>query len=294
MGIDQTWKARTLAEASGLTVRTLHHWDRIGLLSPSGRTAAGHREYSEQDVIRLYQVLALRRLGLGPETIATCLDVGVDPVRLVSEHLAGVEASLASLETLRQRLAHINDELVSDRAPDISALISALRTMGSAGPAIEQALSRHLDNDQIQALHDRAAALGPAAHYLLEVEWPELYRRAEALRTAGVEPTAPRARKLVECMDELSCLFTGGDSGISAAVRSAWTHEPAAMSGDPMAPADDWHDLTAYLDRARSYSACCPRPGNRITEEGRHRSRARDGAGLDRRGVRAYTRRVFP
>lgn len=88
--------------------------------------------------------------------------------------------------------------------------IGGLRTMGSAGPASEQALSRHLDNDQIQALPDRAAALGPAAHYLLEVEWPELYRRAEALRTAGVEPTAPRARKLVERMDELSCLFTGG------------------------------------------------------------------------------------
>ncbi|WP_329191391.1 MerR family transcriptional regulator [Streptomyces sp. NBC_01435] len=163
MGIDQRWKVGTLAEASGLTVRTSHRWDRIGLLSPSGRTAAGHREYSEQDVIRLYQVLALRRLGLGLETIATCLDVGVAPVRLVSKHLAGVEASLASLGTLRQRLAHIHNELVSDRAPDISALISALRTMAARDPASEQALSRHLDNDQIQALHDRAAALGPAA-----------------------------------------------------------------------------------------------------------------------------------
>ena len=252
MSIDQTWKVGALAEASGLTVRTLHHWDRIGLLSPSRRTAAGHREYTEQDAIRLYQVLALRRLGLALETIATCLDVGVDPVQLVSEHLAGVEASIASLEALRHQLAHIHGELVSDRAPEISALIGALRTMGGAGPESEQALRRHLDNDQIQTLHDRAAVLGPAAHYLLEVEWPELYRRAEALRTAGVEPTAPQVRKLVERMDELSSLFNGGDSGISAAVRSAWQHEPAAMSGDPTAPADAWHDLTAYLDRARS------------------------------------------
>ena len=255
MGIDQTWKVGALAEASGLTVRTLHHWDRIGLLGPSRRTAAGHREYTEQDVIRLYQVLALRRLGLGLETIATCLDVGVDPVRLVNEHLAAVEASIASLESLRRQLAYVHGELASDRAPDVSALIGALRTMGSAGPESGQALRRHLDDDQIHTLHDRATVLGPAAHYLLEVEWPELYRRAEALRTDGVEPTAPRVRKLVERMDELSSLFTGGDSGVSAAVRSAWRHEPAAMSGDPTAPADAWHDLTAYLDRARSSTA---------------------------------------
>ena len=252
MSIDQAWKVGALAEASGLTVRTLHHWDRIGLLSPSRRTAAGHREYTERDVVRLYQVLALRRLGLGLETIATCLDVGVDPVRLVNEHVAAVEASIASLETLRHRLADIQGELASDRAPEISALIGALRTMGGAGPEREQALRRHLDDDQIQTLRDRAAVLGPGTHYLLEVEWPELYRRAEALRTAGVEPAEPRVRKLVARMDELSSLFSGGDSGVSAAVRSAWRHEPAAMSGDPTTPADAWHDLTAYLDRARA------------------------------------------
>ncbi|KJS54518.1 MerR family transcriptional regulator [Streptomyces rubellomurinus subsp. indigoferus] len=252
MSIDQTWKVGPLAEASGLTVRTLHHWDQIGLLSPSRRTAAGHREYTEQDVIRLYQVLALRRLGLGLESIATCLEVGVDPVRLVSEHLAGVEASIASLEALRQRLAHIHGELASDRAPDVSALIGALQSMGSAGPQGQEALRRHLDSDQLRTLRDRAAGLGPAAHYLLEVEWPELYRRAEALRLAGVDPAAPRVRKLVARMDELSSLFTGGDGGVSTAVRSAWRHEPAAMSGDPATPTDAWHDLAAYLDRARS------------------------------------------
>ncbi|WOX10466.1 hypothetical protein [Streptomyces sp. N50] len=172
----------------------------------------------------------------------------------MNEHLAAVEASIASLEGLRDRLAHIQGELAADpaRAPEVSALIGTLRTMGGAGAESGQALRRHLDDDQMRTLHDRAAVLGPATHYLLEVEWPELYRRAEALRTAGTEPTAPRVRKLVARMDELSALFTGGDSGVSAAVRSAWRHEPAAMSGDPTAPADAWHALTAYLDRARA------------------------------------------
>ena len=98
-------KVGTVAEASGLTVRTLHHWDSIGLLSPSERSPAGHREYTEADLVRLYQILALRNLGLGLESIAVCLDAGVDPARLVRDHLAEMEAAAAELERRRPSCA---------------------------------------------------------------------------------------------------------------------------------------------------------------------------------------------
>ncbi|MGW3041005.1 MerR family transcriptional regulator [Kitasatospora sp. NPDC001159] len=247
----QTWKVGPLAEASGLTVRTLHHWDRIGLLSPSLRTVSGHRAYTEQDVVRLYQILALRRLGLGLETIATCLDAGVDPLRLVREHLAATEASLAALHTLRERLTHLHTELRAERSPGTADLLRLLQAVGATGPGADEALRRHLDEDQLHALADHAAALGPAAHYLLEVEWPQLYRRAEDLRTAGADPADPRVRRIVERLDELSRLFSGGDTTLSAAVRTAWREDPAAMSGDPTTPADAWADLRTFLDHAR-------------------------------------------
>ncbi|MFF7725427.1 MerR family transcriptional regulator [Streptomyces sp. NPDC008001] len=250
-----SWKVGPLAEASGLTVRTLHHWDTIGLLSPSQRSAGGHREYTEDDLIRLYQVLALRSLGLSLETIAVCLDAGVDPARLVRDHLAGVEASIAALDTLRDRLVRLGGELATGRAPTSTDLLEALRAIGGTGPEREQTLRRHLDEDQVEVLRTRAADLGPAMHYLLEVEWPELYRRAERLRAAGTPPTDRKVRRLVARMDELSALFTGGDEGISAGVRDAWEDDPAAMSGDPAAPADDWRDLAAYLDHARRSTA---------------------------------------
>ncbi len=54
-GPEQAWKVGTLAKATGLTVRALHHYDHIGLLSPSRRTAAGHRLYTADDVARLYR-----------------------------------------------------------------------------------------------------------------------------------------------------------------------------------------------------------------------------------------------
>ncbi|WP_329562552.1 MerR family transcriptional regulator [Kitasatospora sp. NBC_01266] len=255
MSIDQTWKVGALAEASGLTVRTLHHWDGIGLLSPSRRGAGGHREYTEQDVVRLYQVLALRRLGLGLESIATCLDAGVDPVRLVGDHLAQVTAAVAGLERQRQRLAQVHGELLGEHEPQIETLLDVLRAMDGAGPEREQALRRHLDGDQLRAMGERVAALGPAAHYLVEVELPELYRRAEALRLAGSDHGDPKVRQVVRRVDELSALLNGGDPALSAGVRAAWQAEPAVMSGDPAAPAEGWPELTVFLARARELAA---------------------------------------
>ncbi|MEV6048938.1 MerR family transcriptional regulator [Streptomyces xanthochromogenes] len=242
-----TWKVGPLAEAAGLTVRTLHHWDAIGLLSPSRRTPAGHREYTEDDVGRLYQVLALRGLGLELDTIARCLDAGLDPARVLRDHRESVEARLAALTTLRDRLAGIEEALADGRPPTTAAVLGALRATGAA----EGAVRRHLDDDQLRALARHSAAAGPAAHYLLEVEWPELYRRAEELRLAGTEPTDPRVRGLVARMDELSALFSGGDRTLSAGVRAAWREDPAALSGDASARPGRWDALTDYLEAAR-------------------------------------------
>ncbi len=251
MTTSATWKVGPLAEASGLTVRTLHHWDGIGLLSPSRRTGGGHREYTEEDLVRLYQVLALRSLGLDLETIAACLDAGIDSGRLVRDHLAGVEASIAALGALRDRLVRLSDELAADRTPTAAHLLDALRATGR-GAEGDHVLARHLDEDQLRTLRVRAAALGPARHYLLEVEWPELYRRAERLRAEGVPPSDPRVRRLVARMDEMGALFSGGEAGISAGVRAAWHDDPAAVSGFPDAPADEWRELAEYLERSRN------------------------------------------
>lgn len=62
-----------VAAVSGVTVRTLHYYDRIGLLSPSGRLPNGYREYSEDDLDRLQQILFYRRLGFSLEDIASLL-----------------------------------------------------------------------------------------------------------------------------------------------------------------------------------------------------------------------------
>jgi MerR family transcriptional regulator, thiopeptide resistance regulator len=77
------------AALAGVTVRTLHHYDRIGLLSPSERTPAGYRRYAPSDLDRLHQVLVYRELGFPLEEIATLLDdPAADPVAHLRRQLA--------------------------------------------------------------------------------------------------------------------------------------------------------------------------------------------------------------
>jgi DNA-binding transcriptional MerR regulator len=82
------WTVGRVAELGGVSVRTLHHYDEIGLVCPSPRTSAGYRAYSAGDVERLREVLAYRRLGFGLREVAelsatrrptrsrTCADCG--------------------------------------------------------------------------------------------------------------------------------------------------------------------------------------------------------------------------
>ncbi|MFT3970154.1 MAG: MerR family transcriptional regulator [Micropruina sp.] len=99
-GSDDLWRIGELAERSGLSVRTLHHYDQIGLVPPSHRTQSGHRRYTAEDVARLHAVLALRDLGL---PLAEVKDV--------------IDTDAASMHTvLRQQLVHLDEQIHSARA----------------------------------------------------------------------------------------------------------------------------------------------------------------------------------
>lgn len=99
-----------LAEAAGLTVRTLHYYEEIGLLIPSARTAAGHRRYSPDDVNRLFRICFLRRLGLPLTDIAGVLDDAAwDVSSMLQRQVRELEERLASGARLRSRLHQLLD-----------------------------------------------------------------------------------------------------------------------------------------------------------------------------------------
>src|SRR5579859_3464380 len=111
-GPGRTWKVGALAQATGLTVRTLHHYDQIGLLRPSARLAGGHRLYDADDVARLYRIIRLRQLGLPLGQVSAVL---AEPewqlAPAIERHLAEARHRAATAARLCTRLVAIAAEL---------------------------------------------------------------------------------------------------------------------------------------------------------------------------------------
>src|SRR6185295_11316232 len=107
------YQVKEVAEQSGVSIRALHHYDAIGLLVPSLRTAAGYRLYTDDDLLRLQQILIGRELGLSLEEIRRSLD---DP------RFDRKKALLAQREQLRNR---------ADKAEEmVRAIDAALAALG--------------------------------------------------------------------------------------------------------------------------------------------------------------------
>lgn len=87
-----------LSKLTGVTVRTLHHYDEIGLCRPSQRTATGYRMYDEADVLRLQQVLVLRELGMPLSEIPAALEG--DRAILLQKHRAALVEKRGRLDAM--------------------------------------------------------------------------------------------------------------------------------------------------------------------------------------------------
>lgn len=149
-----SWKVGELAREAGLTVRTLHHYDHIGLLCPSARTAAGHRLYSADDVSRLYRITLLRGLGFPLEQIAAGLDdPGWQLAPAVRRHLAHARERAAAAARLCGRLADMTAALDHDDRPDSEQLFATLEEMTMNDPAVLSTTGL-LVYDDLTSAHD--------------------------------------------------------------------------------------------------------------------------------------------
>lgn len=140
---EKRWKVGELAKTAGMTVRALHHYDKLGLLVPSERTEAGHRVYAEEDVRRLYRILALRQVGLPLTEIASLLSAE-DPglTATVRRHLTRVERNLRHGEQLRRSLIYILDALERSLEPSVDHFIDALEVMTMIHTTVEDVVMR--------------------------------------------------------------------------------------------------------------------------------------------------------
>jgi MerR family transcriptional regulator, thiopeptide resistance regulator len=234
----ETWRVGEVATATGLTVRALHHYDEIGLVTPSVRTGGGHRLYTGADLIKLYQVTAMRQLGLSLDQIGDLLAERVGVREVIDEQLGQVDKQIRTAVRLRKQLIAAREAI-----PGVSGFLEIIRLM--------QDMQGYLTPEQLAAMHRRLTELGVVAEHAIGVEMPRLYAEAQDEMRGGTPYSDPAIRRIVDRLDELSGMLRGGqNSETGQIVREMWLakgrQQPDAFDSA------DWADLVAYLDRARA------------------------------------------
>ncbi len=144
---------------TGISVRMLRHYDKTGLVSPSGRTPNGYRQYSDQDVTKLFQVEGLRSLGLSlTDTAAVFNDPSFRPAALVEEMVARTRNRLEQEEELLSRLLQVQGSQ-PDSWSDVMRIVALVHSLSSTDPSTRQELALSItgrDGDEIAPLLEAA------------------------------------------------------------------------------------------------------------------------------------------
>lgn len=245
---DRRWSIGQLARASGVTVRTLHYYDQIGLVSPGERTVAGHRRYLEADVRRLYRVRALCGLGLSLEEVATVLRDGTDDPGSLRDLLT---AQLADLEIhadrIEQSANRIRALLANTMLPDPEQLLATLEPL-------RLDIHPYFSDTQLAALTERAATLGAESIERLKREWIDLFTQLRQHVLDDTPVDDPAVQRIAARWRQIAAEFHTDDTRFAAATDTLWrdNRDQLGEQLDRRTGLGNTAEVIDYLRRARA------------------------------------------
>jgi DNA-binding transcriptional MerR regulator len=207
-----------LARRAGVSVRALHHYDAIGLLSPSLRTAGGARRYGASDLARLHQVQALRQMGCSLPDIRAVLDGdGVSALALIERQTAMLDERVRQARRLSRGLRHLAARLAQGEVVHNGEWLELLELM-----TLQE---RHLSEAELDALRARETHEGGR----LEREWVALVDEVGAAIAQRLPPEDANAQALAWRWVRLVIARTGNDAAIAVKLRLLHDSEPRAQ-----------------------------------------------------------------
>ncbi|WP_432973782.1 MerR family transcriptional regulator [Dactylosporangium sp. CA-233914] len=257
VGRKRRWSVGELARASGLTVRALHYYGEIGLVSASERTPAGHRRYTDPDVRRLYRLRALHLLGLPLEEIRTVLNTADDSAALrqiLVAQLADLDARAAGIAELRGRIQALLEQVDGSGMPGSGSFLTVLE---ATVPLVHA--NAYLTPQQREAVVQHARELGDDTITVLKAEWLGLVEQLRTLLRDGVAAGDPRVRALAGRWTEIGTALrgtTGDDGRLNTALAAMWRDNRTVID-QGMADRVAWLDagdvaaVVEYVQQAR-------------------------------------------
>ena len=205
-----------LAKRTGISIRTLHHYDDVGLLSPPHRTVSGHRLYGREEIVRLQQILSLRQSGFSLDEIGELLSRrDFDAKQIVFSHIERLKRQIAAQQELCARLEAIAAHYASASADEF---ISAIEVMTM--------FDKYYTKEQLDTLAQRREMFGEEKMREFQEEWPRLIASVKEEMQRGTDPSDPKVQALAKRWTELIEAFTGGDAGIRESLKNFYRGEP--------------------------------------------------------------------
>lgn len=213
-------KVGDLANQTGVSVRTLHYYDEIGLLSPSHRTETGYRLYAEGDIVRLQQIVSLRQVGFSLGEIRQCLEQNqFSPHQVVQLHLSHLKEQMTLQQQLYARLETIAIHLQSMKAVSVQEFIQLIEVTNMVG--------KYYTPEQQDYLKLKRQELGEERIRQVETEWQALIQQAQTAMENDRDPASESVQALARHWLELIQEFTGGDAGIEKSLNTMYREESA-------------------------------------------------------------------
>jgi DNA-binding transcriptional MerR regulator len=215
----RAYKTAEFARLAGVTVRSLHHYDRLGLLKPAARTPKGHRLYGERDFARLQQIVTLKFIGFPLKQIKDILnrssfDLAGELRRqreIISEQHRRLALAVNVIEKVERVLAS-SDEPDWEVFAEIIEVINMQRDMTWT--------DKYYSEEAKQKMAERAATVPRDVIEQAQRDWPALIKEVEA--SLGEDPASDKVQALAERWATLVQGFTGGDAEIQKGLNKMY------------------------------------------------------------------------
>ncbi len=215
----ELYRVRDFAHKAGVSVRTLHHYDRLGVLKPAGRSPSGQRLYGRAEFERLEQIIALKFFGLSLTSIKALLAGGLPSLaQALALQRESVERMRGHLERVAAAIGHAQTMVDSSGHADWNKLKAIIEVMEMNDDM--EWVKKYYSGEQLAALQSRAEKQDITA---AEREWKALIAEVEA--ALEVDPASEKAQELAKRWSALVQAFTGGDPGIAGGLNRLYADE---------------------------------------------------------------------
>lgn len=215
------WKIGEVIERTGFTARALHFYEEEGLIGLISRNAAGHRLYSQADLLRLQQIKTLRQLGVSLADMPPLLNDAGQLVPQLKRQLSKLHQQRQAIESIEDRVSKLVDILETRSLPQDELDEILFQTLESM-----TMYDKYFSQNDIDAMHNREHSAGSNKSF--EAAWNDWVSRMQSAQSTGADPKSKEVQDLMHHWNEMITQLTDNDDEKLKSFNDLLHNEPQA------------------------------------------------------------------